>query len=172
MSMVSARYTTMSGRRLVSGTSWSRTSKSVSAFQSGPAAASRALASTRARRLCRLEALGLTTTIPSTISMPAHCSSDHDSYSSAVTWACIHCGAIMSTLMRYPLEYATGHANEHFYRSVPSLTRAWLKGDHAPIPGQVDDDLAVAVSCDRSRTQPLSHRPNGATPPGCLPCWG
>lgn len=43
-----------------------------------------ALASTRASRLCRFVALGLTTTIPSTISIPAHCSSDQESYSAAV----------------------------------------------------------------------------------------
>ena len=43
-SMVSARYTVTSGRRLFRGTSCSRTSKSVSAFPSGPAAPSRAFA--------------------------------------------------------------------------------------------------------------------------------
>src|SRR4051794_12514198 len=101
-SIVSARYTTTSGRRLVSGTSWSRTSKSVSAFQSGPAASSRALARIRARRLCRFDALGLTTTIPSTTSMPAHWSSDQESYCSAVIRSCIHAGATISALISYP----------------------------------------------------------------------
>lgn len=32
-----------------------------------------------AKRLCRLETLGLSTTVSSTISMPAHCSSDQES---------------------------------------------------------------------------------------------
>jgi hypothetical protein len=54
-----------------------------------PAASSRALARIRARRLCRLDALELPSTIPSTISMPAHCSSVHAAYCSAVTGSCI-----------------------------------------------------------------------------------
>ena len=69
------------------------------AFQPGPAAASKAFARCLARRLCRLEALGLTRTIPSTISMPAHCSSDQESYCSALICACIHAGATISAVM-------------------------------------------------------------------------
>jgi len=98
-SMVSARYTVTSGRRLFRGTSWSRTSKSVSAFQSGPAATSKVFARSQARRRCRLDALGLTRTIPSTISMPAHCSSVHAAYCSAVTCSCIQAGATISTVI-------------------------------------------------------------------------
>src|SRR5271165_4887181 len=74
-------------------------SKSVSAFQPGPAAASSALARSRARRLRRLDALGLTTTIASTISIPAHCSSVQESYSATVICLCIHSGATISILM-------------------------------------------------------------------------
>ncbi|MFG3409489.1 hypothetical protein [Streptomyces sp. NPDC048142] len=79
----------------------------MSAFQSGPAAVSRALARMRAGRLWRLEALGLTTTIPSTISMPAHCSSDQESYCSALICACIHAGATISAAMVYLLREAS-----------------------------------------------------------------
>ncbi len=75
----------------------------MSAFQSGPAAASRALARIRAGRLCRLEALGRATAIPSTISMPAHCSSDQESYCSALICECIHAGATVSAGMVYLL---------------------------------------------------------------------
>ncbi|MFC8385523.1 hypothetical protein [Nocardia sp. NPDC057272] len=66
----------------------------MSAFQSGPAAVSSALARIRANRLCRLDALGRPATIPSTISMPAHCSSDQVSYSAAVICSRIHAGAM------------------------------------------------------------------------------
>jgi hypothetical protein len=64
-------------------------------------AASRAFARNRASRLWRLDAIGLTTTIPSTISIPAHCSSDQDSYSSTVICSCIQAGAIISAVMKH-----------------------------------------------------------------------
>lgn len=98
-SIVSARYTTTSGRRLVSGTSCRRASKSVSAFHSGPDAASSAFARTRANRLCRLDALGLTTAMPATISIRAQRSSGQESYSAAVTCWCIYAPTPVSTLM-------------------------------------------------------------------------
>lgn len=54
----------------------------------------------RAYRLCRFEALGLATTIPSTISMPTDCFSDQESYYSALICECIHAGATTSAAMQ------------------------------------------------------------------------
>ncbi len=78
----------------------------------------------RASRLCRLEALGLTTTIPSTISIPAHCSSDQESYCSALICECIHAGATISAVMAYLLRGAS---------KVPALLGFSLVGEAAPV---------------------------------------
>lgn len=74
-----------------------RTSKSVSAFQFGPAAAPRA----RASRLWCLEAPGLTAATPSTISIPMRCSLCQKSYCSVLIWACIHFGATIPAVIVY-----------------------------------------------------------------------
>lgn len=52
-------------------------------------------------------AVGLMTTMQSTISMPAHCSSDQESYCSALICERIHAGATISAVMAYLLRGAS-----------------------------------------------------------------